>query len=65
MVDTSSDVGMMAELDVVADEAELIVLQVRAVDEFVELCSNIMLLLLSLTSKVVLGSTLRAIFPLY
>ena len=54
----------MAELGTAADE-ELIVLQVRAVDEFVELCNSIILLLLSFTSKLVLGSTFRAIFALY
>lgn len=65
MVDTSSEGGMIAELGAVTDEDELIVLQVRAVDELVELCNNIILLLLSLTSKLVLGSTFRAIFALY
>ena len=56
---------MIAELGAVTDEDELMVLQVRAVDELVELCNNIILLLLSLTSKLVLGSTFRAIFALY
>ena len=41
MVDTSSEGGMIAELGAVTDEDELIVLQVRAVDELVELCNNI------------------------
>ena len=57
-MDTSSGGAIIAEL---VDDEELIVLHVRAVDELVELCNNIILPLLS---NVVFGSTFKAILPL-
>ena len=57
VVETNSVSGI-AEL---LEDGELIVLHVSDVDEFVEACSNIMLLVLS---KVVLGSTFKAMLAL-
>ena len=58
VVETNS-VNGKAEL---FEDDELIVLHVREVVEFVEACNNIILLLLF--SKVVLGSTFKAMLPL-